>query len=177
MSFHGFTQAQNIFQDDTPKNRELIVKLIFSSFFNKTKTPEETYKRLSKFITVNPNAVRYLAMYSSNELPFEEAVKIMHYILKIMGDCVEKKMKVLSDVDKNKELEATTKSTKSKTGNKSSSDPESVSEDGKQRSRFLKCIFNHSPSNLCFLFFSSKKKKIPLPEIAASRRWFQTAQN
>lgn len=70
-------------------------------------------------------------MYSSKELPFEEAVKIMRYILKIMGDFVEKKMKVLNDVDKNQEPETTEKSSKSKTHNKATSEAGNTSDDGK----------------------------------------------
>lgn len=85
---------------------------------------------MSKFIAVNPKAIRYLAMYSSKELPFEEAVKIMRFVLKIMGTFVEKKMKVLGDVDKNQESEATEKSSKSKSAKKAASETETTSDEG-----------------------------------------------
>lgn len=107
-----------------------MVKLIFSSFFNKKVQLEESYKRLCKFISVNPNAIRYLAMYSSNELPFANAVNIMHLILKMMAHHIGKKMQVLGDIDQNQELEETNNSSKSKARKKIMPDIGNESEEG-----------------------------------------------
>lgn len=75
--------------------------LIFSSFFNDKIVPEDTFKRLCKFISVSPTATRYLAMYSQSELKFENAIGIMCTILTIMRHHVKSKME--TPIDENKE--------------------------------------------------------------------------
>jgi hypothetical protein len=79
-------------QNDTPKNRQLIVRLIFSSFFNEKLTLDESFSRVCKFIKVNPAASRYLATYSNPDLKFESAVRFMCLIFLKLRKAITKTM-------------------------------------------------------------------------------------
>ncbi len=73
------------------------MQLIFSSFFNGKARLADTFKRLCKFMRMNPNASRYLAMYSKPYLKLEKAVDFICTVLKILKNIVGPKIKAAAN--------------------------------------------------------------------------------
>ncbi|XP_065213091.1 condensin-2 complex subunit G2-like isoform X2 [Planococcus citri] len=91
---------------DSLQNQSLIVKLIFSSFFGPKISIEETFKRLCKFIKVNPAAARNLATCSKEVLPLKEAAQLMCLILLHLYKNLKKKMEPYGDENKESDADA-----------------------------------------------------------------------
>lgn len=109
-------------------NQRLIVKLIFSSFFGSKIRIEETYKRICRFVYVNPKASRNLAVHSKGVLTLKEATDLMCMILLRIYMDIKKKMEPSGG--ENKESEKSDKPESSRKQNTVLSSIENISESG-----------------------------------------------